>query len=174
MNQKLIKSGILFILSFVLVAFAFIPVKINAIASERIIAEVRPIFNQEVSCLAENIYYEAASEPYEGKLAVAQVTLNRVKSGSFPASVCGVVKQKNNINGRVICQFSWVCTKVYAIRDPYKWEESLLVARKALTTPVAHDMLKRSNAMYYHADYVNPGWPKRRITQIGRHIFYRA
>jgi N-acetylmuramoyl-L-alanine amidase len=174
MNQKLIRSGILFILSFVLVAFAFIPVKINAIASEQIIAEVRPIFNQEVSCLAQNIYYEAASESYEGKLAVAQVTLNRVRSGKFPASVCGVVKQKNTINGITICQFSWYCGKVNAIRDQYRWEESMLVARKALTTAVAHDMLKKSNAMFYHADYVNPGWGKQRITQIGRHIFYRA
>lgn len=174
MNHKLIKSAILFILSLALISFAFIPVKINAIAAEKIVAEVKPIFNKEVTCLAQNIYYEAASEPYEGKLAVAQVTLNRVRSGKFAPTVCDVVKQRNSINGITICQFSWVCEKAYAIRDPYKWEESLLVARKALTTPVAHDHLKKTNAMYYHADYVNPRWPKQRIMQIGHHIFYRA
>lgn len=170
MKQKLVKSGLLFLLTFALMVFALIPTKINTMTTQAIAAEVKPIFGQEVTCLAQNIYYEAASEPYEGKLAVAQVTLNRVRSGHFPSSVCGVVKQKTN----GVCQFSWFCEPSYAIRDKYKWEESLLVARKALTTPVAHDLMKKTNAMYYHADYVNPRWPKQKITQIGRHIFYRA
>lgn len=170
MKQKLVKSGLLILLTFALMVFALIPAKINTMNTQAIVAEVKPIFGQEVTCLAQNIYYEAASEPYEGKLAVAQVTLNRVKSGHFPSSVCGVVKQKTN----GVCQFSWFCEPAYDIRDKYKWEESLLVARKALTTPVAHDLMKKMNAMYYHADYVNPRWPKQKITQIGRHIFYRA
>lgn len=170
MKQKLVKSGLLILLTFALMVFALIPAKINTMNTQAIAAEVKPIFGQEVTCLAQNIYYEAASEPYEGKLAVAQVTLNRVKSGHFPSSVCGVVKQKTN----GVCQFSWFCEPAYDIRDKYKWEESLLVARKALTTPVAHDLMKKTNAMYYHADYVNPRWPKQKITQIGRHIFYRA
>jgi spore germination cell wall hydrolase CwlJ-like protein len=28
------------------------------------------------------------------------------------------------------------------------------------------------NALYYHADYVNPGWNKPRLEKIGHHIFY--
>jgi spore germination cell wall hydrolase CwlJ-like protein len=28
------------------------------------------------------------------------------------------------------------------------------------------------NAMYFHGDYVNPGWKKQPVAKIGRHIFY--
>ena len=131
-------------------------------------------FSNEVQCLAENIYYESAGESFEGKLAVAQVTLNRVNSGKFPKTVCGVVKQKDEVNGRIICQFSWFCSQAYNMtRNKYQWEESVLVAKKALTTEVSHDILHREKAMYYHANYVKPGWNLPKITQIGNHIFYK-
>jgi spore germination cell wall hydrolase CwlJ-like protein len=131
-------------------------------------------FSNEVQCLAENIYYESASESFEGKLAVAQVTLNRVNSGKFPSTVCGVVKQKDIINGVMVCQFSWFCSQAYNMaRNKYQWEESVLVAKKALTSEVAHDTLHREKAMYYHANYVRPNWNLPKITQIGNHIFYK-
>ena len=50
---------------------------------------------RQLDCLSKNIYYEAGSEPFEGKIAVAQVTLNRAESGKFPSDVCKVVYQKN-------------------------------------------------------------------------------
>ena len=50
---------------------------------------------RQLECLTRNIYWEAASEPFVGKVAVAQVTLNRMESGKFASSVCGVVHQKN-------------------------------------------------------------------------------
>ena len=62
---------------------------------------------RQLECLANNIYWEAASEPFEGKVAVAQVTMNRVESGRFADTVCGVVYQKNVIYEKVICQFTW-------------------------------------------------------------------
>ena len=131
-------------------------------------------FNNEIQCLAENIYYESAGESFEGKLAVAQVTLNRVNSGKFPKTVCGVVKQKDEVNGRIVCQFSWFCGSAYSmIRNSYQWEESVLVAKKALTSEVSHVILHREKAMYYHANYVKPNWNLPRITQIGNHIFYK-
>jgi len=131
-------------------------------------------FKKEMNCLAENIYYEAASESFEGKLAVAQVTLNRVNSGRYSSSICGVVHQRDNINGKVTCQFSWTCEgpKTHA-RNKYSWEESLIVARKALTEPIAHELLYLKKAMFYHANYVNPGWNLPVISKIGNHIFYR-
>ena len=52
---------------------------------------------QQLDCLAINIYREAGYEPFEGKVAVAQVTLNRVQAGVFGKDVCGVVYQKNVI-----------------------------------------------------------------------------
>ena len=42
----------------------------------------------QLDCLAKNIYYEAGSEPFEGKVGIEQVTLNRVNSGQFPNDIC--------------------------------------------------------------------------------------
>ena len=162
-------------LAVLLVSINLAIVPIKSYAQSIMVEEVGAEFNEEINCLAQNIYYEAAKESYEGKLAVAQVTLNRVNSGKFANTVCGVVKQKDKINGVMICQFSWFCNQAYMriIRNQYQWEESVIAAKKALTEPVAHDGIYRSGAMYYHANYINPGWKLTRVTQIGNHIFYR-
>jgi len=130
--------------------------------------QVSENFNKELACLTKNIYYEAAQESYEGKLAVAQVTLNRANDPNFPSTICGVVYQKT----LGTCQFSWTCLKNLAIQNKYAWEESEMVARKALTQPVLHDIIAKNNVLYYHAVYVNPGWRGRVITKIGNHVFY--
>ena len=74
---------------------------------------------QQLECLTRNIYWEAASEPFEGKVAVAQVTMNRVASGKFASDVCGVVYQKNIVYEKVICQFSWYCDGTYKTKPVY-------------------------------------------------------
>ena len=138
--------------------------------------QVSSDYNKQVDCLAKNIYYEAAQEPYEGKLAVAQVTLNRVNSGQFPTDICSVVYQKTtDANLRTVCQFSWTCMvkEMVQIRDRYRWEESVLIAQRALTVPGLHDKIAETHALYYHAIYVNPGWNKQKVVaKIGNHIFY--
>jgi spore germination cell wall hydrolase CwlJ-like protein len=128
---------------------------------------------QQLACLTKNIYHEAAFEPFEGKVAVAQVTMNRVEAGRFGQDVCGVVYQKNVVYERVICQFSWTCIGGLAIKPvaPAHWKESEEVAKKVLLEGFRLPSMK--DAMYYHADYVNPRWGKPQITKIGRHIFYR-
>jgi len=127
---------------------------------------------KQLECLTRNIYWEAASEPFEGKVGVAQVTLNRVESGKFASSVCGVVYQKNVFYEKVVCQFSWYCENASKIKPIHKemWKESEEVAKKVLLENFRLPSLK--NALYYHADYVNPGWQKPKIEKIGRHIFY--
>lgn len=129
---------------------------------------------RELECLTRNIYYEAGSEPFEGKVAVAQVTLNRVTSNRFANSVCGVVYQKNVIYEKVVCQFSWYCEgKNKSVIRPTRneaWLESEIVAKKVLLEGFRLPSL--TEALYYHADYVNPGWRKPKIEKIGRHIFY--
>lgn len=127
---------------------------------------------KELECLTRNIYWEAASEPFEGKVGVAQVTLNRVQSGKFADSVCGVVYQKNVFYEKVVCQFSWYCEgnhKMKAVHPPL-WRESEEVAKKVLLEGFRLPSLK--DAYYYHADYVSPGWKLPKIEKIGRHIFY--
>lgn len=127
---------------------------------------------RELECLTRNIYWEAATEPFEGKVAVAQVTLNRVESGRFANSVCGVVTQKNVIYEKVICQFSWYCEGNYKIKPVHKplWRESEEVAKKVYLE--GFRLPSMTKAMYYHADYVSPNWNKPKIGEIGRHVFY--
>ena len=128
---------------------------------------------QQLDCLTRNIYWEAASEPFEGKVAVAQVTMNRVASGQFGEDVCGVVYQKNNYLGKIICQFSWVCEATHKIRPIYPalYRESEEVAKKVLLENFRLSTMR--DALYFHGDYVNPNWGKKKISQIGRHIFYK-
>ncbi len=128
---------------------------------------------QQLDCLAINIYREAGYEPFEGKVAVAQVTMNRVQTGKFGKDVCGVVYQKNVIMERVVCQFSWACDAVHRNRPINKeaYNESYEVAKKVLLEGFRLSVLK--DALYYHATYVNPRWPLEKIGQIGQHIFYK-
>ena len=128
---------------------------------------------RQLDCLTKNIYWEAASEPFEGKVAVAQVTMNRVQSGKFADNVCGVVYQKNSIYQKVICQFSWVCESTHMVKPVYAplYKESQEVAKKVLLENFRLPGL--TNALYYHATYVSPNWRKERIAQIGQHIFYK-
>ena len=124
---------------------------------------------REVECLARNIYFEAGSEPRAGKIAVAEVTMNRVNSQQFPKTVCAVVHQK----AKGTCQFSWVCQNKNQIRNQTAWRESIKIAENILISKQQYGII--GNAMYFHADYVNPAWAdeKKLIAQIGRHIFYR-
>ena len=128
---------------------------------------------RQLYCMTKNIYWEAASEPAEGKLAVAQVVLNRAESGQFPTDPCQVIYQKNVIYSRVICQFSWFCEDTYKIRPVHQklWDESYRAAQMVLLEGFRLPALKE--ALYYHADYVNPQWRKVKVAKIGRHIFYK-
>lgn len=135
--------------------------------------QIKTVVSRQLDCLAKNIYFEAGNEPFEGKLAVAQVTINRSNHSRFPSDVCDVVyeKTRNAETGKIVCQFSWFCEPRKKITDKFMWEESMLVAKLALVGEMRHEKLE--NALFYHANYVNPGWKGvRKITQIGRHIFY--
>ena len=124
---------------------------------------------KEIVCMARNIYFESGSEPYKGKVAVAQVTMNRAESGKFPSD-CGVVHQKTHNQGTTICQFSWVCEGKLKIRAPELYEESLRVARRVMIDGVRLPELR--GAKFFHATYVNPGWKRQPKARIGNHIFY--
>lgn len=118
----------------------------------------------ELNCLAIGVYYESKGEPLEGQLAVAEVILNRAKSGRFPASVCGVLTQRG--------QFSFV--RGGRLPQPpasaRAWKTALAVAQVARDD--AWDS-RVSNALFFHARYVSPGWRRARVGSVGNHIFYR-
>lgn len=129
---------------------------------------------RQLECLAMNIYREAGHENFEGKVAVAQVTMNRASHPSFPNDVCAVIYQKSVVMDKVICQFSWYCDTAHKTRpvNPAAYNESMAVAKKVLLEGFRLDVMK--DALYYHANYVNPRWPLEKIGSIGNHIFYRG
>jgi spore germination cell wall hydrolase CwlJ-like protein len=143
--------------------------KTEEIVGSDVTAQVR---ERQLGCLAKNIYHEAANEPFEGKAAVAQVTLNRVASGKFPDDICKTIYQKNIFYERVLCQFSWTCDRNVKFRpmNQAAYDESMAVAKKVLLEGFRLPSLK--NALYYHAAYIDPKWNRKRITRIGQHIFY--
>lgn len=157
------------------VAYTAVNYKLDKLKAARM--DVSPVTAQmrqsQLDCLARNIYHEAGYESFEGKVAVAQVTINRTESGQFPSDICKVVYQKNIVYERVLCQFSWYCDSA-SLKKPMNgpvYTESMEVAKKVLLEGFRLDSVK--HALYYHADYVNPGWKKERVTKIGRHIFYK-
>jgi N-acetylmuramoyl-L-alanine amidase len=121
---------------------------------------------QDFDCLARNIYYEAGIEDRLGKVAVAQVTLNRVRTGYWGKNICKVVYSP--------AQFSWTKVKrrAWMPNVGHAWEESKQVAAEVLDQGLRIRTLKTS--LFYHADYVSPKWrdDTKRITKVGRHIFY--
>ena len=170
----------LLILGFLLVASLLVTVTKSKFSSLRANLQQQDVVGvtaadrtKQLECLTRNIYWEAAGEPFEGKVAVAQVTMNRVVSGKFGSGVCGVVYQKNVFYEKVVCQFSWACETNHKIKpvSPNKWAESEEVAKKVLLENFRLPGL--TQAMYYHATNVNPGWRLQRVTQIGQHIFYK-
>jgi hypothetical protein len=121
-------------------------------------------------CMAQAVYYEAGFESAEGRRAVAQVVLNRMRHPAFPKSVCGVVYQGAR---QPVCQFSFVCDgSLYRRPAPGPWQEAERIAAAALAGFVERSV---GAATHYHADYVAPYWAPKlaKISQIGAHIFYR-
>lgn len=130
-----------------------------------------PDLEVEIHCLALNIYWEARSEPLLGKIAVAKVTLNRVKDPAFPDSICDVVRQGEETVLHQ-CQFSWFCDGRNDVPlNEAAWRHAEEVAHLVVFYG-APDPTR--GALWYHADYADPPWTRSmtRTTQIGRHIYY--
>jgi hypothetical protein len=162
------------------------PEEASAINAERPVDITRPIparalriaaesaaglgYAAALRCLAQAVYYEAASERDEGQRAVAQVVLNRVRHPAFPSTVCGVVYQgAERVTG---CQFSFTCDGSLArIPSVGGWARAERVARDALGGTVAAAV---GNSTHYHANYVVPYWAPTldKAATIGAHIFY--
>jgi spore germination cell wall hydrolase CwlJ-like protein len=126
---------------------------------------------RQMRCLAEAIYFEARSEPEQGQAAVAQVVLNRVRSGIYPTTVCGVVYQDRE--RPFACQFSFACEgKSLRVEEPAYWAMATRIA-DAVVKGTNYDQ-KLASAINYHAAYVRPFWAStlKRLDRIGLHIFY--
>lgn len=159
-------------------------VPIVEILIERPPEPVSSIDYDQLECLALNVYHEARGESIDGQVAVSQVVMNRVNSKRFPNSICEVVYQGQvstwymETKGEVVplrdrCQFSWWCDgRSDAPRDMRAWGQALTVAASVMRNEYP-DIVQ--GAMWYHANYVNPGWRHSmvKIAVVGDHQFYR-
>ncbi len=122
----------------------------------------------DVFCLAKNIFHEAGVEDELGMFAIAQVTLNRVRSANYPNTICDVVMQPS--------QFSWTNDRDRRWTHPSgaKWETAKRIARQVIKEGYRVPALQ--SAMFYHADYSKPSWrdPNAVVAQVGTHIFYAS
>ena len=137
--------------------------------------------NNEIYCLAQNIYFEAGNQPLAGKIAVTQVVLNRTEHPNYPTTACGVIYQakwKTNWKGNEVpirnkCQFSWFCDgKSDDPVDSPTWLSSLNIARNVVQGGYG-DITE--GATHYHSVYVNPYWSDslNETVVINEHIFYK-
>lgn len=116
-------------------------------------------------CLSMNIYHESRGEQAQGQIAVAQVTVNRVKHKQWPSSICEVVYQPK--------QFSWThLIKNHSPKETKAWKRAQVIARDVLIGNVAD---VTGGAVFYHANWIkNPYWAKEVTLSkvIGNHLFY--
>jgi spore germination cell wall hydrolase CwlJ-like protein len=137
--------------------------------------------NGERYCLAQNIYFESANQPFAGRVAVANVAVNRTKDAQFPSTICDVVYQaklRENWKGNMVpirnkCQFSWYCDgKSDEPTDSTTWMESLHIADLVISGKMP-DIT--SGSLWYHADFVSPYWAPylTEVVTIDNHIFYK-
>tara|TARA_B110001454_G_C12684891_1_gene419746 strand:+ start:543 stop:1082 length:540 start_codon:yes stop_codon:yes gene_type:complete len=146
-------------------------------------------YQDEVKCLAQNIYFEARDQTIKGQIGVALVTINRAESKRFPNTICKVIHQARRYsNGKLkkhMCHFSWYCDGKSDIpRDRIAWKVSKTIARAMLKQSGVHikhfgmkwnmeDFLNGST--HYHRRDVNPYWNQKmiKIMTIGDHIFWK-
>ncbi|HEX8192769.1 MAG TPA: cell wall hydrolase [Allosphingosinicella sp.] len=120
--------------------------------------------DEQAECLASAVYWESKGEPLAGQLAVAEVIINRAASGRFAPTLCGVITQRS--------QFSFVRGgRIPAPpRTAAAWRTAVAIAHIALDDRADSPV---STALFFHANYVSPGWRLRRLASVGNHIFYR-
>ena len=142
----------------------------------------------DAECLAQNIYFEAGVESTAGKLAVANVTINRKLNKSYPNTICGVVKEgqhyysaklNDHVPVRDRCQFSWYCDGRLDIPNEGRtWNSAQALAVKVLDSYYEDKLIDITDgATHYHANWMEtyPKWSKQKkiMASIDRHIFYR-
>lgn len=164
------------IVSFLIASISLLPNNSTAKPLQELTEQVleKLLKEQDIRCLAKNIYYESRGEPKEGKVAVGVVTLNRASNPRYPDNICDVVYQRTkNRQGKIVCQFSWTCMRLAKPKDTDRlWKSSLQTASRLLSGHYHHWEQKYSKAHHFHSTSVNPNWRLKRVSRIGRHIFY--
>ena len=119
----------------------------------------------ELECVAKVVHHEAGNQSRIGQLAVAQIMVNRARTGGhFPTTLCDVANQPG--------QFFNV-TNYNPRRDTRQWRSAIDVASEALSGQ-AGDVTQ--GAYFYHSADQAPNrffQSRKRVLTLGDHIFYR-
>lgn len=123
-------------------------------------APASTLVDAELTCLAKIVVHESGNQSRTGQLAVAQVVMNRVNSGRFARTICGVAMQRG--------QFFNV--HAYNPAHDARWRLALEVSREARDGTAAPVI---GGALFFHAAYAAPFRGLTRVGRIGDHVFYR-
>lgn len=124
-------------------------------AAKRDISEVS-FAEGDVYLLANLIYCEAGGEPYEGKLGVGSVVINRVLSSKFPDSILGVIYQSGQFSPVASGRLDLALSSNMANEECYRAAEEAMAG----TTNVG-------NCVFFRTPI-----PGLTGISIGGHIFY--
>lgn len=135
----------------------------------------------DIECLALNIYHEARGEPQIGQYAVAEVVLSRMMHASYPSTICGVVKdgvyakwdKERRMPKKDRCSFHWYCDRKSDFTDDESaYQLAVYIAEDILTNP--NYQLVTNFATHYHTVLIRPNWSKKKVRDviIGNHVFY--
>jgi N-acetylmuramoyl-L-alanine amidase len=127
---------------------------------------VASMTQDDVECLAKNIYFEARNQSTRGQEAVAWVTFNRVADPNYPNTVCEVVWEPGD--------FSWTNDgKSDTPDDREAFRRAAFIAVDVMKQ-YGHVEDPTNGSIMYHADYVDPYWVPHysQVVQIESHIFY--
>ena len=175
------------------------PIEVNVERITEVIGPVDPYAGldvDQVHCLAKNIYFEARGESTNGKIAVANVTMNRVFNRRYPNTICGVVEQAvysswwKKHHDRLVpvkwkCQFTWFCdgksdhiqlTKAdgtIIAPNMQAWQKSLEVAVGVVRGEYADNTNGATH--YYNPSLADPKWAAayQHVALIDNHSFHR-
>jgi N-acetylmuramoyl-L-alanine amidase len=118
---------------------------------------------KDINCLELNVFHEAGAESYQGKIAVAQVTYNRLRTGKWGNNICSVVYAPS--------QFSWTRQKKRVPRP-----EDIAETKRAVEEFISGLRINTLQySLYFHAAWIEPPfWIKRKaeVDRIGQHVFY--
>ncbi len=162
----------------------------SAEATDEKLASSDPPDPVELECLAKNVLYESGGEIEDGQHAVAHVTLNRVRHGRYPTSVCSVIKESRTVpvykkvavagkkktvkaGSKTVCQFGWWCAgRGRTTPKGSQWEKAQLVAYADLTGQSADPTQGALNfQVRSYQRRLKPGTRAGSVV-IGNHVFF--
>lgn len=122
------------------------------------VTSVEQFSSNDIQLMAQAVYGEARGEPYEGKVAVAAVILNRVEDDKFPNTVSGVIFQPGAFT---------------AVSDGQIWLEPDESAYQAVRDAINGWDPSNGALYYFNPDTATSAWiwSRPQIKQIGKHIF---